>query len=339
METKNSIPIETETHNEEKDVRIIAGFWKRLFAFIIDLVLLGIFGMVLGAVFFDFLAELGPSGLLIGFTIAFLYFGIQNSSICNGQTIGKRILKIKVVNKEHETISVQRSFGRFMILGPPYFLNGAPLPMFFNEHYTLTVFVGIIVFFGLAGIIYLYIFNRKTRQSLHDLIVGTYVIKLQAADKESLPSAWKGHLVTLGMIFIGIILIITIVLPNITQKAFFKELFAIQRKIQDSGIVHYTKVTSGHSTIKNMNAGNENTRNATFFTVSTALKKRPLDFEIPSRHLAKIILDNFPSVMKKDALVINTSYGYDIGIASTWRTNRIQHTPQEWAELLSQPSE
>ena len=41
--------------------------------------------------------------------------------------------------------------------------------------------------------------------------------------------------------------------------------------------------------------------------------------------------------MEKDSVVINASYGYDIGLANAWRSQRVQHTPQEWKELLLQP--
>jgi len=34
-------------------------------------------------------------GLLIGFSIALIYFGIMNSELANGQTLGKKALEIR----------------------------------------------------------------------------------------------------------------------------------------------------------------------------------------------------------------------------------------------------
>lgn len=44
---------------EEHPIRLVCGFWRRLFAFIVDGILLGIFGIIIGTIFFDFFAGLG----------------------------------------------------------------------------------------------------------------------------------------------------------------------------------------------------------------------------------------------------------------------------------------
>jgi uncharacterized RDD family membrane protein YckC len=78
---------------------VISGFWRRLLAFIFDGVLLGLVGVILGLLLFDSLARLGGWGRLIGFCHALVYFGVLNSAIGGGQTIGKRIMKIQVVDR------------------------------------------------------------------------------------------------------------------------------------------------------------------------------------------------------------------------------------------------
>jgi len=340
METDNNTNIiESQKPDEGKPARLICGFWRRLFAFIIDVFLLGIFGLIIGTVFFDFFAEIGGVGLLFGFTVAFLYFGIQNSSLCDGQTIGKRILKIKVVNKETETISLQRSFARFMILGPPYFLNGALLPPNLLNNFFVSLLLGLIVFFGSAGIIYLYIFNRKTRQTLHDLVVGTYVVNTPTAAEYSFQPIWKGHLAVLTLLFIATFFVIAIVVPKFTQKDFFKELLIVQKGVQNSGLVHVSTVSEGKSF--GTKAGTEGNKKweTTYFSINAVLKKKPSDYTIPINNIAKIVLDEYPPIMEKDALVINVTYGFDIGIARAWKSQSQQHSPKEWYELLSRLSE
>ena len=53
----------------------------------------------------------------------------MNSVIFNGQTLGKKLLKIKVVNPDNQPISLVKSFGRYTVLGIPFFLNGAQFSM------------------------------------------------------------------------------------------------------------------------------------------------------------------------------------------------------------------
>ena len=105
--------------------RTISGFWRRLLAIVLDGLILGIVGFVSGLFFFDFYARLGSWGRMIGFGVDSIYFGVLNSGIGKGQTVGKRIMKIEVTNKFGEHITLGQSLLRNTILGAPFFLNGA----------------------------------------------------------------------------------------------------------------------------------------------------------------------------------------------------------------------
>jgi len=337
----NSNIIKSRDPDGGKSSQLICGFWKRLLAFIIDGIILGLLGLAIGTLFFDFFAEIGGLGLLIGFAIALLYFGVQNSSVCYGQTIGKRILKIKVVDNKAKNISLQRSFARFMILGPPYFLNGVLLPPNLMNNYFLSLLLGLIIFFGLAGIIYLYIFNRNTRQSLHDLVVGTYVINSPITKKLSFhPKAlWRGHLVVLSTIFVVVLITITIVVPKLSQTEFFKELLIVQNKIMSSGLVHSVKVSTGKSFRMKAGTNRDSKGEITHVAINAVLKKKPSDYVMPINKIAKIVLDNYPPIKGKDTFVVTVSYGYDIGIARVWKSQMQSHSPKEWRDLLSRQFE
>ena len=64
----------------------ISKFWTRILAMSLDSILLGVVGAVLGFSLFDMFAQMGVWARLVGFPIAFFYFGILNSGIGNGQT-------------------------------------------------------------------------------------------------------------------------------------------------------------------------------------------------------------------------------------------------------------
>src|ERR671923_3070682 len=82
----------------------IAGFWRRFLAWFIDSLLLGIIGQAIAVLFSSFFFSIGPYGRPIGLLFIIPYFGILNSKIGGGQTIGKRLMKIAVRNKNNEPI-------------------------------------------------------------------------------------------------------------------------------------------------------------------------------------------------------------------------------------------
>src|ERR1700752_3195394 len=78
----------------------IAGFWQRVLGILIDAIVLGVFGAVLGFFLFDYFVRLGLWGRLVGFVIALIYFAPMNSRLMNGQTLGKRLVRTQVVGRD-----------------------------------------------------------------------------------------------------------------------------------------------------------------------------------------------------------------------------------------------
>src|SRR4051812_8490390 len=92
----------------------IAGFWQRVLGLLIDGAILGLLGMLLGLFFWDTFVTLGPWGRLVGFVIAMLYFVPMNSRVFGGQTLGKRIVGSRVVDRNGRSISLFRSTVRYL---------------------------------------------------------------------------------------------------------------------------------------------------------------------------------------------------------------------------------
>ena len=67
---------------------------RRLFAFLIDSLIIALFGKLLGLLLGDFFIELGNLGKIVGFIVVLFYFGIGNSKILNGQTVAKKLLSV-----------------------------------------------------------------------------------------------------------------------------------------------------------------------------------------------------------------------------------------------------
>lgn len=157
-----------------KDV-VYASFWERIGALFIDTIILGLFYYLFLLIFKNQLSDLiGPfnffiiendddinfihpnySGLLIiqyviPFFLAFFYSAILDSSQHQG-TIGKQSLNLKVVEEDLKRISFSKSCVRsFVNMFSRFFLLG-----------------------------YFYLIFEKKKQTFHDEMVGTYVIKMK----------------------------------------------------------------------------------------------------------------------------------------------------------------
>ncbi|SFC03172.1 Uncharacterized membrane protein YckC, RDD family [Bacillus sp. OV322] len=156
---------ELTKHEEKKE---FGGFWIRAAAYLIDGIIVGIpvyaiyfviTMVIMGAAngFFDEpLSDSDSAAIIIGMIILFLitliavtlYFSFMHSSKWQA-TLGKKLIGLKVTDLEGKRISFWRAFGRFFAM----YLSGI-----FYIGYIMAAFT-------------------EKKQSLHDLIAGTVVVK------------------------------------------------------------------------------------------------------------------------------------------------------------------
>jgi uncharacterized RDD family membrane protein YckC len=303
----------------------ICGFWRRIVALIIDCLVLGLFGEVLGLFFFDFLAHLGGWGRLIGFGLALGYFALLNSALGRGKTVGKRIMGIEVIDSAGRHISVGRSFLRYLVLGVPFFLHGAILPLGVFQS-PVGYLIELIALGGGGSIAYLYVFNRRTRQSLHDLAVGTFVVRGSEPGAFSAGSIWRPHLVIAGVWCLAAVGISEA--PRwLLKGSAFSDLIAVQEKLLSSGKVLRASATIGDSWSYRNGAAVK----TSFFRSDAIWRERPGDYKAAAEEVASVILANYPGIAKEDFLDVSISYGYDIGIARMWIRHDFRKSPGQWA--------
>lgn len=124
----------------------LADISERFIALIIDVVILGMIGGILGVS-----VDLLWGGGLVGFIISagYQWYFLTRQ---NGQTIGKMIMKIQVIKTDGTPISDMEAIIRYVgyILNTPFLFLGWILAFFDN-----------------------------TRQGFHDKIANTYVVKTQ----------------------------------------------------------------------------------------------------------------------------------------------------------------
>lgn len=308
-------------HGEGWPNHEIAGFWRRLGALAIDVVLLGIVGWILGELLFDPLARMGAYAKLIGFAIALAYFGICNSRIGGGQTLGKRWLGVRVVDAHDQLLSLPRSLLRYAVLGIPFFANGLPLSPEQAISSLLGYLMALVVFGGMLAIVYLYIFNRRTRQSLHDLAVGSYVERFdRAAQAAPFPAIWRGH-----MVVVAVIAVIALSGPMVAGRFIGIQPFA--------GILPLYQTLSAQPHVMNaqvVRAWTSMNGQVTHSLQSSLRLDAPLtEDDAMARRIAQQMAKADSNIADEDAIVVTLVYGYDMGIASGWKRHGYSFKPAE----------
>jgi hypothetical protein len=252
----------------------------------------------------------------------------MDSELSGGRTLGKRILDIKVVTANGMPLGVGASTLRATIFCVPYFLNGA-----FVDAGTMTSWLVTFLVLGLGGsIVYLLLFNRRTRQSLHDLAVGAYVVSNKAGDSSSENrEMWPAH-----SIVVGLILAAALVLPYFGQRlassSLFVELLSVQHALQQDPDVRHASAVVG---VNKFFGKNQSATTTHIFSSSIVLSRRVTDVDSLANRLARIILDQDASAGKEDEIAISIHYGYDIGIASAWRNRDFAFSPEQWRKRFS----
>lgn len=313
------------SNGQQSEVRTITSFWRRFGAFFLDSLLLGAIGAAFGFFFIEEFVRMGPWGRLLGFSVAIAYFGTLNSRLAGGQTLGKRALKIKVVAKDGTPLSAPKAFLRFLPLGAAWFLNNAQFSesvLFSSWLYVLSIAV-----FGIGlSTIYLYVFNRKSRQSLHDLLVGSYVVSADTTGTVEARAPWKGHLAVCALLLLA-----SGIAPYFTQKLAANEPFAslmnVYRAVGSEPWVVFAKVNKGQTLMSSTNKVKSST---TFLSITAYSKDANIENAERAKQLANLALSTDNSVGSVDVIQVTLVYGYDIGIASSWRTKTNAHTPAEW---------
>jgi uncharacterized RDD family membrane protein YckC len=125
-----------------------AGFWIRVLAFIIDSVILYVVNLIVGLVLNP--STTGRSGIqtLLGI-IYFTYFW-SASSMWPGQTVGDKLLNLRVIKTDGTDLTIVQAFIRYVGLFVSF----------------LVIFIGVI-----------WVAFDPNKQGWHDKIAGTYVVK------------------------------------------------------------------------------------------------------------------------------------------------------------------
>lgn len=301
----------------------IAGFWRRIFAFLIDSVFTGLVGAFIGWVLYFSLVQMGAPARLIGFAVVLAYFGTLNSHLGGGQTLANRMLGIRVVDAQGRLLSVPRALWRHAILGVPFLFNYWQLPHLPEPMEWLVGLLAGLSFFGVGfAIVYLYIFNRRSRQSLHDLAVGSYVVSVEPEQDAIRPMpVWRGHLIVVAA-FAVFLFGASLMANHFRKSDFFAGLDPIYRVLETEPHVINASVTRGW--VSRMGGP------TTYYLNARLRVDAPIiDDEDYALQIARMMAKSDPHVAQDNVVTVVLYYGFDIGIASWWRSQGYSFKPDD----------
>lgn len=157
---------------------IWSGFWRRVFAWIIDSIVLGAVCYAIGWLAMDYVSAWGTNGRVVGLTLGILYFGVTASGLGGGRSVGMRICGLKVARMNGRPLGLLAALLRAVVLVAPWMLNGW---YFQTKDTMLATVIGVAAITAVFGVtlaqIYLLLFNLPTRRMVHDLISGSIVVR------------------------------------------------------------------------------------------------------------------------------------------------------------------
>ena len=124
------------------------GFWIRTLAYIIDAIVLGVIGTIIGG-FID-PDPAAPSRSSLNLVLGLVYFLYFWSAQGGGQTLGMRPFNLKVVKTDGASLTIMQALIRY---------------------------IGLIISFAAICIGVIWVAFDANKQGWHDKIAGTYVVK------------------------------------------------------------------------------------------------------------------------------------------------------------------
>ena len=314
------------------------GFWRRLIAASVDVLILGAVGLAFTIPFADTLMELGHKGRIIGFVASLFYYGILNSKLGGGATIGKRLLGLRVVRRDGRMISPLRAILRTVVYLLPFYTNGVDFSFLHLPAQQMTVFLVAdcaVIFGGGGAIFYLYLANRNTRQSLHDLVCGTFVVRSELVETPIVNRVRSVHLVVVSVWFL-------IVIAGVSLGSRYLGDFSPLKSIvpEYDTYIELADVALSEPDVGNATAGTNTTvwyvngkvSRSTSLVITVWTSRTPQNWQVIADGVAKRILAARPDNFGEQNLTVFVKWGYDIGVVTYSNGKSLTYTPAEWRE-------
>lgn len=341
LQTKEQV-----TEQLDATVFSIAGFWRRFIAFTVDGIIVSVPLLIIASVFKDWGYALGPYGRLVGYSLITIYWTVYHSKRHNGQTPGKKLLKIAVVDENGKLLSLRQSFFRAAILAVISLFNGWAVPILENP--VVAFFATIVVFGGGISLFYGLVFNRTTRQGIHDLIMRTYVVRQSSSPVDAAPPKLpKIHQsITYGIIGLSVLIAIVglvfqfttfnndsgqnsgNVSANLDEMRQLQSILVQQDDVLTAGVTEVTRTSfSTGSTLHDLNIE--------VWVKPSCEKNRSYCDEL-LKEIAEIALSEYAGISALDGMKISIVNRVDFGVATSNRVQGSELRIEDWQAFINE---
>lgn len=300
----------------------VAPVWRRCSAYIADSILLGFVGVGIAEALSRQLSQLSPWGVFVGFFVSALYFALFDSRIGNGQTLGKRLFKVRVLDVHGKLISFGKALARSMIFAIPIVGNELRLPAA-RTPWAVSAFIFVVVLWVGGSTIYLITVERLNRQGLHDLAIGSYVVHADHEGDVEAKAVPQMHWMILGCLLLAVTACAA-ALDDWSEKQPISFEFR-----HDVGLIEnidgVERVRIGERLTHGLTGGAKKT-----LYISVARKTKPANEEAFASGVVNTVLRADQKLQGYDLINVRLLYGYDIGIASHWDKREFEQSQADW---------
>jgi len=235
----------------------------------------------------------------------------MNSAVAQGQSLGKRMLTIRVLGSDGRPIPLKISLLRAALVGFPLFWHqfGSSSALAQSSFGTALSLSAIAVGGTIACVFWV---NWPTHQALHDLLFRTYVVRERVTGSFATHAARRNPYLVMGVcILLGLALVS---LPTYKKSVESAQRLAVQRQLLAQPHV-YGAVVYEDEVVVNFTANR--------IVKAQLITKKFMPPEATARYarkVADILLKQYPHIDTFDYIAISIGTGYDIGFSTlSWR--------------------
>ncbi len=202
--------------------------------------------------------------------------------------------------------------------------------------FLLGALIILVVFGGLGAIAYLFVFNRRTRQSLHDLAVGSFVVRGSPAVVPVGLSTPRLHLIVVGccltLLLIGPGIVWALWGSSFTTAV--QPLAELQAALKVRHGIRGVEIKVRHSTTATVRTGTSTT---TYLQVVARSAEGRENLDALSLAMAGTVFDLHPDLLGNQMLIVSVRRGFDLGIASWSEIHQVALDAAAWRKKLAHP--
>lgn len=174
--------------------------------------------------------------------------------------------------------------------------------------------------------LYLVLFNRKTRQGVHDLVVGSYIADADKNGPLKIEPIWKPHWVILSSLLVILFVGTGVLGDKLGTWGAFPQLLEDVRLVEEMKGVQVAGV-------QDLTSWSDNEKKKVL-VVNIHWIGRSENEPAFADQVAKVILEHDSTAKQRDSLKVVMIRGYSLGIAHAQVSHYYQHTPVEWNARL-----